>query len=64
MVFAPSKARKALHSMKNGESDYLNPLPLKPAQVKSIYGPSGKEEDHERQFGRAAFAAVRRASRG
>jgi len=36
---------------------------LTPAQVKSIYGRNGKVEDQERNFGRAAFAAVRRASR-
>jgi putative addiction module CopG family antidote len=55
--------REALRRMEVGESDYLTPPPLTAAQVRSIYGRKGKEEDHERRFGRAAFAAVRRASR-
>lgn len=55
--------REALRRMEDGESDYLTPPPLTAAQVKSIYGRNGKEEDAERSFGRAAFAAVRRASR-
>jgi putative addiction module CopG family antidote len=55
--------REALRRMEDGESDYLTPPPLTTAQVKSIYGRAGKEEDHERGFGRAAFVAVRRAAR-
>jgi putative addiction module CopG family antidote len=55
--------RKALRRVEDGESDYLTPPPLTAAQVKSIYGSNGEEEDHERRFGRAAFAAVRRAPR-
>jgi Arc/MetJ-type ribon-helix-helix transcriptional regulator len=55
--------REALRRMEDGEFDYLTPPPLTPAQVESIYGRNGKEEDHERSFGRAAFAAVRRAAR-
>jgi len=55
--------REALRRMENSESDYLTPPPLTPAQVKSVYGPSKKEEERERRFGRAAFAALRRASR-
>ena len=54
--------REALRRMEDSESDYLTPPPLTAAQVKSIYGRKGKEEDHERSFGRAAFAAVRRAA--
>jgi putative addiction module CopG family antidote len=55
--------REALRRMEDSESDYLTPPPLTAAQVKSIYGRNGKEENHERSFGRAAFLAVRRAAR-
>jgi putative addiction module CopG family antidote len=55
--------REALRRMEDSESDYLNPPSLTPAQVESIYGRNGREETRERDFGRAAFAAVRRASR-
>jgi putative addiction module CopG family antidote len=55
--------REALRRMEDGESDYLTPPPLTAAQVKSIYGRHGQEEADEQSFGRAAFAAVRRASR-
>jgi putative addiction module CopG family antidote len=55
--------REALRRMEDSESDYLTPPPLTAAQIKSIYGRNGKDEDHERGFGRAAFAAVRRAAR-
>jgi putative addiction module CopG family antidote len=55
--------REALRRMEDGESDYLTPPPLTADQVKSIYGRHAKEEDHEQSLGRAAFAAVRRASR-
>ena len=55
--------REALRRMEDGESDYLTPPPLTAAQVNRIYGRNGEEEDHEQSFGRAAFSAVRRASR-
>jgi Arc/MetJ-type ribon-helix-helix transcriptional regulator len=55
--------REALRRMEDSESDYLNPPPLTPAQVENIYGHNGKEESRERRFGRAAFAALRKASR-
>jgi Arc/MetJ-type ribon-helix-helix transcriptional regulator len=55
--------REALRRMEDSEADYLTPPPLTPAQVKSIYGSNRKEENRERSFGRAAFAALRRASR-
>lgn len=55
--------REALRRMENSESDYLTPPPLTPAQVDHIYGGDNAEEIRERRFGRAAFAAVRRAAR-
>jgi putative addiction module CopG family antidote len=55
--------RAALRRLEDSESAYLNPPPLTPAQVQSIYGHNGKEEAREQRFGRAAFAAVRQASR-
>ena len=55
--------REALRRMEDGESNYLTPFPLTAAQVKSIYGRTENEENRERSFGRAAFAAVRRAAR-
>jgi putative addiction module CopG family antidote len=55
--------REALRRMEDGESDYLTPPLLTAAQVKGIYRRKGKEEDHEKSFGRAVFAAVRRAVR-
>jgi Arc/MetJ-type ribon-helix-helix transcriptional regulator len=55
--------REALRRMEDSESDYLNPPPLTPAQVEEIYGHSGDDDVRERRFGRAAFAALRRASR-
>jgi putative addiction module CopG family antidote len=55
--------REALRRMQDAESDYLTPPPLTAAQVKSIYGRLGQETDDEQNFGRAAFAAIRRASR-
>lgn len=54
---------KELGRMENGVSDYPTPPLLTAAQVKSIYGRAGKEQDQEQKFGRAAFAAVRRAAR-
>jgi putative addiction module CopG family antidote len=56
--------REALRRMEDSESDYLTPPALTAVKVKGIYGRNGKEEDHERRFGRAAFAAVRRAAAG
>ena len=55
--------REALRRMEDSESDYLTPPPLTPAQIKKIYGRNKKGEQRERSFGRAAFAALRRASR-
>jgi len=55
--------REALRRMRDTESDYLNPLTLTSAQVESIYGHNKNEEAREQRFGRAAFAALRRASR-
>jgi Arc/MetJ-type ribon-helix-helix transcriptional regulator len=55
--------REALRRMEDSESDYLNPPPLTPAQVESIYGHAGDEDAHEQRFGRAAFASLCRAAR-
>jgi putative addiction module CopG family antidote len=55
--------REALRRMEDGESECLTPPLLTATEFKSIYGRRGKEEDHEKSFGRAAFAAVRGASR-
>ena len=57
--------REALRRMEDSESDYLNPPPLTPAQVKSIYGHNGNQDEdaREQRFGRAAFAALRRVAR-
>jgi putative addiction module CopG family antidote len=56
--------REALRRMADTESDYLNPPPLTSAQVENIYGHNSRnEEAREQRFGRAAFAALRRASR-
>jgi Arc/MetJ-type ribon-helix-helix transcriptional regulator len=55
--------REALRRLEESESAYLNPPPLTPTQVENIYGPDGKEEAREQRLGRAAFAALRRASR-
>ncbi len=55
--------REALRLLEDSESDYLNPPPLTSAQVESIYGHNGKDDTREKRFGRAAFAALRRASR-
>jgi Arc/MetJ-type ribon-helix-helix transcriptional regulator len=55
--------REALRRMEDSESDYLTPPPLTPAQVEDIYGGNGNDEAREQRFGRAAFAALRRASR-
>ena len=42
--------REALRRMEDSESDYLTPPPLTAAQVKSIYGRNGNEEDHRAEF--------------
>jgi putative addiction module CopG family antidote len=55
--------REALRRMEDSESDYLTPPPLTPAQVDIVYGRDDKNEVRERRFGRAAFAALRRAAR-
>jgi len=55
--------REALRRMEDTESGYLTPPPLTPAQVENIYGRNDEEEVRERRFGRAAFAALRRAAR-
>jgi Arc/MetJ-type ribon-helix-helix transcriptional regulator len=55
--------REALRRLEDAESDYLSPPVLTPAQVENIYGHHGKDDAHEKSFGRAAFAALRRASR-
>jgi Arc/MetJ-type ribon-helix-helix transcriptional regulator len=55
--------REALRRMEAAEIDYLNPPPLTPAQVESIYGGRPEDDDQESKFGRAAFNAVRRAGR-
>jgi len=55
--------REALRRMGDSESDYLTPPPLTPAQVENIYGRNDKDDVRERRFGRAAFAALRRAAR-
>jgi Arc/MetJ-type ribon-helix-helix transcriptional regulator len=55
--------REALRRMQAIESDYLNPPPLTTAQVECIYARHRSEEARERRFGRAAFNAIRRASR-
>jgi hypothetical protein len=63
MAFDMPKEQVGAPSMNNGESNYLMPPPLTPAQVKEIYGRNAKKEYYEQRFGRAAFAAVCRASR-
>jgi putative addiction module CopG family antidote len=55
--------REALRRMEAAETNYLNPPPLTQAQVNRIYGRNGTEDAREKSFGRAAFAAVRRAAR-
>lgn len=55
--------REAVRRMEDSESDYLNPPPLTPVQVQRIYGRNGNEDAREQRFGRAAYAALRRASR-
>jgi putative addiction module CopG family antidote len=55
--------REALRLLEDSDSDYLNPPPLTAAQVENIYGGHGKDDAGERRFGKAAFAALRRASR-
>jgi putative addiction module CopG family antidote len=55
--------REALRRMEDSESDYLNPPPLTQAQVENIYGQAVGEDANEVRFGRAAFAALRRAAR-
>jgi putative addiction module CopG family antidote len=55
--------REALRRMEHSESGYLTPPPLTQAQVEGIYGQNGEDDVRERKFGRAAFAAVRRAAR-
>jgi len=50
-------------SDRTGIASYLTPPRLTADQVKIIYGRNGQQEAHERSFGRAAFAAVRRAAR-
>lgn len=55
--------REALRCLENSESAFLNPPPLTAAQVEKIYGLNHREEARELRFGRAAFAAVRRAAR-
>ena len=55
--------REALRRMADAESDYLVPPPLTPAQVETIYGQDKQEDERERNFGRAAFTAVRQAAR-
>ena len=55
--------REALRRMQAAEFDYLNPPPLTPAQVESIYGERPDDDNRESKFGRAAFNAIRRAAR-
>jgi putative addiction module CopG family antidote len=55
--------RAALRRLEEEESDYLAPPVLTAAQVERIYGPERKTDEQERRFGKAAFAAVRRAAR-
>ena len=55
--------REDSHRQETAKSNYLTPPPLTAAQIRRIYGRSGKEEDRERQFGRAAFGAMPKAFR-
>lgn len=55
--------RAALRRLEEEESDYLSPPVLTQAQVERIYGPKAKADEQEHRFGKAAFAAVRRAAR-
>jgi hypothetical protein len=52
----------ALRPTVNDELSYLLPPPLTAAQVKTIYVARNRTDDHECRFGKAAFAAVRRAN--
>jgi Arc/MetJ-type ribon-helix-helix transcriptional regulator len=51
--------REALRRMAAAESAYLTPRPWSGAEVEQVYG--HEAEERERAFGRAAFAAIRRA---
>jgi putative addiction module CopG family antidote len=55
--------RAALRRLEEEESDYLTPPVLTAAQAERIYGTNAAEEKREGTFGKAAFAAVRRAAR-
>ena len=55
--------RAALRRLEEEESDFLSPPVLTAAQVERIYGPRPKADVQEREFGKAAFAALRRAAR-
>ena len=55
--------RAALRRLEEEESDHLTPPVLTPAQTARIYGANRTEDTREQKFGRAAFAAVRRAAR-
>jgi hypothetical protein len=67
MAFGLGKEQKqfteAARYVDDGESDYLTLPLLSPSQVDRIYGGNKEDEIHELRFGRAAFAAVRRAAR-
>jgi Arc/MetJ-type ribon-helix-helix transcriptional regulator len=55
--------RAALRRLEDEESEYLTPPVLTPAQIDRIYGTNRRDDARERRFGKAAFAAVRRAAR-
>jgi putative addiction module CopG family antidote len=52
--------REALRRMAAAETEYLTPAPLTAAQTARIYG--GRNSAREDAFGKAAFAAMRRAA--
>ena len=49
--------------LKGEESDCLAPRVLTPDQTERIYGANTVDEKRECNFGKAAFAALRRAAR-
>lgn len=55
--------REALRRMERQETDYLNPPPLTPAEVESIYGPNAEKEARERSFGQVVWKSIRAKTR-
>src|ERR1051325_7442348 len=55
--------RAALRHFEAEESVYLAPPMLSRGQVRRIYSSAAQDDGRERQFGSAAFTAMRRAAR-